>query len=228
MKRKVTNEVQKQIIKLKKKGLPITQISKLFNISDRTVLKYSKGIRHPNRKDLIRLSKQSKKFTPEKAEIIGFLCAEGNDNIYNDNSYSFDKRRGKSYLRMDKREWINFSNSDNDIQTRFLFLLDKVYNYPCKVYKKGSVYIKRKEVVKDLWNYTHFGSKKWKIPRILFKKEYKKHATLFLKGFIDGDGTIDVKRKRLIIDSTNSPSLNEMSILIKKLGIKKQILRFWL
>ena len=70
------------MIKLKKQGLKIAEISDKLNLSDRTINKYTKHIIHPNRTVIIPLSKQAKKFSKYKAEIIGYLCAEGNDNDY--------------------------------------------------------------------------------------------------------------------------------------------------
>ena len=53
---KITNEIKKEIIKLKRQGLHINEISKSLCISDRSVNKYSKGFPHPSRKSLIELS----------------------------------------------------------------------------------------------------------------------------------------------------------------------------
>ena len=158
----------------------------------------------------------AKKLTKHKSELLGFLCSEGNDNDYTDNYMSYDPRRNKSYLRKTKREWINFSNTDLSLQNRFIFLMNKVYDYPLKVYKKGTIYLKRKEVVKDLKKYTLFGSKKWKVPNELFDKKYENQAKYFIRSFVDGDGTIDLVKKSVIIDSTNKNSLKEMSNLLKK------------
>jgi len=165
---RITEEIMKKIIDLKKHGLHINEISKKLGISDRSVNKYSKHFPHPNRKSLIKLSKFSKKFSLEKAEILGYLCSEGNDNDFDKRYFIFDNRRGKSYYMRSKKNWINFSNTDKTLQGRFIYLMNLVYNYKLKPYKKGSFYIQRKKVVKDLRKYTSFGSRKWAVPKFFF------------------------------------------------------------
>ena len=220
MDKKFGPQIIEQIIELKKRGLHISEISSRFNISDSTVLKYSQHIPHPNRKSLIPLPNSAKELSVKKAEILGFLCSEGNDNNYLDNYIEYDKRRKKSYVRNMKKEWINFSNLDEDIQNRFLYLMNSVYNYPLKVYKKGSVYIKRKEVVKDLRKYTLFGSKRWVVPKYFFERKYMEPAKYFIRAYLDGDGTVDTKKRSVIIDSVNRTSLKELGKLLNVLGIK--------
>src|SRR3989344_1975763 len=121
MRKRIDIKLKNKIIKLKRRGLHISDISKELGISDRTVNKYSKNVPHPYRKSLIKLSKFAKKFSLEKAEILGYLCSEGNDNAYFDRGIWFDKRRGKYYRRNDYKESIDFSNMNNVIQNRFIY-----------------------------------------------------------------------------------------------------------
>jgi transcriptional regulator with XRE-family HTH domain len=216
---KITEEIKKQIINLKKQGLHINEISERLGISDRSVNKYSKDFPHPNRKSLIGLSDFAKKFSLEKAEILGYLCSEGNDNDFDKRYFIFDNRRDKSYYMRSKKEWINFSNTDKTLQNRFIYLMNFVYDYRLKPYKKGSFYIQRKEVVNDLRKYTSFGSRRWKVPKILFFNKYKNHAFRFIRAYLDGDGTV-TNWKRVDVSSVNFNSLPELNRLINKLKIK--------
>lgn len=218
MKRAIPEDKIKQIIKLKKQGLHINEISKILCISDRSVNKYSKNFPHPNRISVIQLPNSSKKFSVEKAEILGYLCSEGNDNDFDKKYFIFDNRRNKSYYSRSNKCWINFSNTDKTLQNRFIYLMESVYNYRLRAYKKGSFYIQRKQVVSDLRKYTLFGSRRWWVPRILFLNKYKKHAFRFIRAYLDGDGTI--YRKHIDIDSVNFKSLPELNRLINKFKIK--------
>lgn len=58
--------------------------------------------------------------------------------------------------------------------------MKKVYHYPLIFFKKGSAYIKRREVVRDLRKSTSFGSRRWSIPEILFHQDYELQARRFI------------------------------------------------
>ena len=216
---KVNDIMINEIIKLKKMGISIANIASKLDISDRTVLKYSKTFPHPNRKSLILNPKSATGLSIEKAEILGLLCAEGNNDDFIDNYIEYDKRRGKSYMRNNKREWIDFSNMNRTLQEHFIQLMINVYNYPLKFYKKGSSYIQRKEVVRDLRKYTQFGSRMWSVPKELFLEQYEWHARAFLRGYMDGDGSITIKRKLISVDSVNKNTLKEVNKLFNQTGI---------
>ena len=220
MSKEVGPQIIEQIIELKKRGLHISEIASRFNISDSTVLKYSQHIPHPNKKSLIPLPDSAKGLSIKKAEILGFLCSEGNDNNFIDNHIEYDKRRKKLYVRNMNKQWINFSNTDLAILKRFLYLMEMVYDYPLRYFKKGTVYIKRKEVVKDLRRYSLFGSRRWSVPKELFKKQYRNQAKRFIRAYFDGDGSVDYKwNKRITLDSVNKNSLSKLNKLLLHLGI---------
>jgi len=96
--------------------------------------------------------------SPEKAEILGLLCAEGSYYNYISNYWEYDKRRKKKYLRKNKRsEGIEFNNNDYALLNRFLKLLEKVYSYKRRVIgveKSRKIVIKRQNVVIDILKYT--------------------------------------------------------------------------
>lgn len=214
--KRISEKIKSELVALKKKGIPIVDICKKLGISDSSVTKHSKGIQHPNKKILMPLPKSAKHFSVEKAEILGYLCSEGNDNDQNKIYPIFDKKRGKAYNCHVKKNWINFSNMDKTLQERFVYLMKSVYNYPLKFYRKGSFYIQRKAVVEDLRKYTLFGARRWRVPGILFERKYKNHALRFIRAYLDGDGTVTNYSVRA--DSVNPNSLKVLSSLLFKLG----------
>lgn len=223
---KITPKIIEDILFLKKQGEHISEISLKYGISDSTVNKYSRSFIHPNRTIKILNPITADGLSCEKAEILGYLCSEGNDSNFISHFLEYDPRRKKSYLREVYREDINFSNMNKHIQDRFIFLMMAVYNYPLKAYKHGTVYIRRKEVIKDLRKYTLFGSKRWNVPKELFKPKYQKQARFFIRAYSDGDGTVDLKKKKVILDSVNSNSLSEMNQLLGTLKINTKFYIF--
>mgnify|MGYP001566602081 FL=1 len=225
--RKVNEKMVSKMIVLKKKGLHIYEISKRFNINDRTVNKYTKNFPHPNQIAVIKeIPDEAKKFSKEKSEILGYLCSEGCENIRTYTCNAYDNRRGKSYLVKKNAPKILFSNTEKILQKRFTFLMKEVYNYKLKPDKKGNFYIARAKVRKDLNNYGNFGSKIWSIPKKLFEPKYKKQAIHFIRAFCDGDATIERKQKEVRIDSTNHNALIELSKLINYIGIPNKCYKF--
>lgn len=68
--------------------------------------------------------------------------------------------------------------------------------------------------------YTLFGSGKWTVPKELFLKQYEEHARAFLSGYMDGDGSIAIKRRLISVDSVNKSTLKEVNKLFNNIGIK--------
>jgi hypothetical protein len=217
---KITNSMKEKAISMKKNGKRIQDIAKKLGISDRTINKHSSHFPHPKKKTQIPLPKSAIELTKEKAEIIGYICAEGNDNDNTGKYKEYDLRRRKFYNRDYIKKEINFSNMDKTIQERFIHLMSIVYDYPLKVYKRGSVYIKRKAVVEDLRKYTLFGSKRWNVPKELFEKKYYECAKKFIRGYADGDGSVDTTKKTVVFDSTNRVGLTQVGNLLEHLEIK--------
>jgi hypothetical protein len=67
----------------------------------------------------------------DKAEILGYLAAEGNEYHYARTHWRFFPTRGLSgkwYLIHYKQDAVEFTNFDLTIQQRFLYLLGNVYH----------------------------------------------------------------------------------------------------
>jgi hypothetical protein len=67
--------------------------------------------------------------TPEKAEILGLLCAEGNYRGYISIYFEKNRKRKAVYLRECWKEIIEFSNTDISLLNHFVNLLFKEYGY---------------------------------------------------------------------------------------------------
>ncbi len=154
--------------------------------------------------------------TPEKAEIIGLLCAEGSFHDYTSTFMEYYKDRKKSYLKKNKRSiYIQFANFDEKLLLHFKDLINKVYGYDVPI-NKDRVRICRRSLIDDLLKYTDYGHLKWEIPNSV-KKGSKDIKIKFIRGFFDGDGTISTTVRMF---STNELSLRGISDLLKEIGIK--------
>ena len=123
------------------------------------------------------IQQKSQNLNPEKAEILGLLCAEGSYYNYLSVCNEFFKNRGKYYTIIKMIEAIEFTNLDWQLLTHFRNLMFSVYNYaPGTTGVKTSlkIRIKRKTIIEDLIKFTEFGCMKWKVPKELLKNEVKK------------------------------------------------------
>ena len=89
------------------------------------------------------------KITPQFAEIIGLLCAEGS-HIVSYSSY-WGKDRGKDrFYKNDKSEIIEFTNKDNKLLLHYQNLLLKEFNYDAKPTKHYKVNICKMSIIKNI------------------------------------------------------------------------------
>jgi hypothetical protein len=168
----------------------------------------------------------------EKAEIIGFLCAEGSHYNYICKYWNYDHRRKNSYFRITRHEGIEFGNNNTLLLNRFLYLLKKCYKYKRKitgVSNARKVVIGKMSVFKDLLSFTEYGCLKWRVPKIILNTRNKGLKISFLKGYYEGDGVRPNlnKKKNLIIRvrfvSKNLIGLKQVIKLLKDLNIKSNL-----
>ncbi len=167
--------------------------------------------------------------TADKAELVGFLCAEGCYYKYIWEGWEFDKRRQNSYFRIKYNEVLQMGNNNLKIQTRFLFLLNKIYGYKIKFYGKPNSMrctIKRKDVIKDLMQYSKtYNSFGWKLHKFILTGTRQVKLS-FLSGFFDGDGSISLTSKnryKIRLFSVNLKELKKVEKLINSLGMKSKV-----
>jgi len=172
---------------------------------------------------LLKISEEKLDMLPEKAEIIGFLCAEGSHYKYDTSYYQYFKNRNKSYPIRQKIEAVEFTNNNRTLQRRFANLIKTVYNYKLNVHGVTSsqkITIKRKNVIKDLLSYTDFGCLRWNIPNEISKgsNEIKRS---FIRGFFDGDGSAD--RRRIRFASVNLKALKKLKKILESFNFNPKI-----
>ncbi len=162
-----------------------------------------------------------------KAELLGFLCAEGTYYKYTDRRNEYDKRRKKTYMITRYQEAFDFNNNDTQLLHRFLQLLENVYNYKgnirCKNSKSPKILIKRKFMVEDLKNIVKIGHLRWRVPKDIINGSKKIKAS-FLKGLFDGDGSlISIPNPKIVYCSKNIMASKQVIKLLQDLGIKSYL-----
>jgi len=125
--------------------------------------------------------------TPEFAEILGLLCAEG-CYIERQNTY-WGKDRGKERLfKNHKSIRIEFYNKDIKLVNRYQELLFKEFNYSTKITKFGKINVCRRDIISQIISKTKLGHLNWNVPRDISKGD-KDIQIPFIRGYFDGDGT---------------------------------------
>lgn len=167
--------------------------------------------------------------TPEKAEILGLLCAEGNYRGYIAVYFEKNRKRKAVYLRECWKEIIEFSNTDIPLLKHFVNLLFKEYGYRPKIIKSNNnvfrVCIAKNNVIRNLLKFTDFGCLKWTVPSSILKSNRLVKAA-FIRGFFDGDGSVDYVDKkipRIRFGSSNFEGLIILSKMLKSLDLKHSL-----
>jgi len=125
--------------------------------------------------------------TPQFAEILGLLCAEGCHAV----SYCtyLEVDRGRPRLRRNKKsETIQLYNKDEKLLLHYTSLLNVVFSYPARVSRNGKVNIGAKHMMRAILNHTPLGCDKWKVP-LAVRRANKEIKLAFVRGYFDGDGT---------------------------------------
>jgi hypothetical protein len=224
--KEITEEIINKIITLKSDGMKIEKIAKELGISARSVQKYSINFPHPNRRSQKTIPELAESFSREKAEILGYLASEGCEYQTTSSYKEFDYRRNNTYQRTKKSTIIEFSNEDVILQKRFIFLMNKVFNYDTKFNKKGSLKILRKKVIRNLSRYMKFGSHYWSVPKDILNSDNSIVKKMFCRAFGDGDGTVEMDKKEVRIDSINGTGIGQLQLLFNDLGVKSKLYHF--
>ena len=155
------------------------------------------------------------KISPEIAEIIGLLCAEGSYHKYSKKYWEYYNNRDKYYFRKRNTVYIQFANYDKKLLIQFKNLVKKAYNYEASS-SWDRIRICKRNVIKDLLKYTDYGHLKWKVPKEIINNNDKVKIR-FLRGYFDGDGTISNTTR---IFSNNKKSLKKVGVILNSLSIK--------
>ncbi len=152
--------------------------------------------------------------TPELAEILGLLCAEG-CHVISYSSYWVKERGRYRYCKNKKSERIEFYNKDEKLLLHYKELLSKAFGYNANITKDNKINIGKRIIIGCITSYTPLGHLKWRVPSsILNLDDHVKIA--FLRGYFDGDGTAS---GRIRMFSANKIGIKQVSQLLKKLNI---------
>ncbi len=159
-----------------------------------------------------------------KAEILGYLAAEGNEYHYTRTYWRFYSRRGAAgrwYLIRYRQDAIEFTNLDLAIQRRFRNLLDKVYSiHKARFDNKGRIRIRPRRIVSELLAHSRLGSLSWQVPKAVINANRPIKAA-WCRGYADGDGT--VAKTAIYLDSANSVGLEQVRNLLQSIGIQSSL-----
>ena len=165
----------------------------------------------------------------EKAELLGLLFSDGNYREYDTTFEEFDKRRNKIYKRHQRKRIMEFANTDIKLLKYFISLLVKEYQYGPKITLSNKnvfrVCITKKFVIDDLLQENNFGTLKWSVPQKVLTGD-KDAKVAFIRGFFDGDGSIDLADKkipRIRITSRNVKGLKKLNNLLKEFDINAKV-----
>ncbi len=166
--------------------------------------------------------------TPEKAEILGLIASDGNYRGYKTVFKEFDKRRGKTYARHQRKRIVEFANTNIALLRHFISLLSKEYGYTPNVTNSNHnvfrVCITKNHVIDDIVSGMKFGTLNWFVP-----DEISLHDELscaFIRGLFDGDGSIDLMDKkipRIRLHSNNLAGLKQTALILSRLGIDAKV-----
>ncbi|MBI5148512.1 hypothetical protein HZA33_02425 [Candidatus Pacearchaeota archaeon] len=157
-------------------------------------------------KKLRRPTKDFLPLSPEKAYILGVLCGDG----------CLVKRMVRLEIRNDEEFIKKFVNSFKEV-----YGLNYTYfYYPPK--KTFVAQISSDIISKDLASYGKFKTKDWNIPIEIMESNDPEILGKFLRGFYDSEGC-SASRCAITCSSINKGGLEQIAILLQKLGIKSTL-----
>ena len=147
-------------------------------------------------------------FSPEKAELHGYICADG---------YIRCGKCGSKY-----RYEVRLYDQEYETAIHYANIIEKIYGVKAHYYPKyDEIATYGREVAEDLNKYRPYGTEHWRVP---FKFLDRNSARSWLRGFFDGDGDVNVRRSlsksAVRAFSKNKEGLLEVKKLLEQLGIK--------
>ena len=152
--------------------------------------------------------------SPELAEIIGLLCAEGCHVVQYPSYWGKDRGKPRYYINH-KSERIECCSKDKKLLNHFKILLQKEFEYFPNITKDNKINICKRNIIRSIIYHTSLGCSCWKVPEVIIKSS-KKIKIRFLRGFFDGDGTCS---KYIRMFSINHNGLIQVSKLLNDLTI---------
>nr|P74918.1 RecName: Full=DNA polymerase; AltName: Full=Pol Tfu; Contains: RecName: Full=Homing endonuclease PI-TfuI; AltName: Full=Tfu pol-1 intein; Contains: RecName: Full=Homing endonuclease PI-TfuII; AltName: Full=Tfu pol-2 intein [Thermococcus fumicolans]CAA93738.1 DNA polymerase and endonuclease [Thermococcus fumicolans] len=145
-----------------------------------------------------------------KGELAGIILAEGT-LLRKDVEY-FDSSRGKKRVSHQYRVEITVGAQEEDFQRRIVYIFERLFGVTPSVYRKKNtnaitfkvakkeVYLRVREIMDGIENL---------------------HAPSVLRGFFEGDGSVNKVRKTVVVNqgTNNEWKIEVVSKLLNKLGI---------
>lgn len=150
-------------------------------------------------------TKEFSKLSPEKSYLLAVLCGDGHIH--------------PGMIRLEIRK-------DEEFIKEFSSCLKKVYGLEFKHYyyaKRNSfiLYASPEIVCNDLLKYGKFGTFDWNVPKEIMESNDEKIISSFLRGIFDSEGS--VTKCSVLMCSANKKGIEEIKILLKKIGIESKI-----
>ncbi|QDA30705.1 intein-containing DNA-directed DNA polymerase [Thermococcus indicus] len=145
-----------------------------------------------------------------KGELVGILLAEGT-LIRRDVEY-FDSSRGKKRISHQYRVEITIGKHEEEFQKRIIYILEKLFGVKPNIsQKKGTNAVTIKVAKKDVY---------LKVKELVDNVE-NLHAPSVLRGFFEGDGTVNKARRTIVANqgTKNKWKIDIISKLLERLGI---------
>jgi len=153
-----------------------------------------------------------KNITPEFAEILGLLCAEGSHVIAYSSYWGKDRGKHRFFIN-DKSERIEFTNKDTQLIRHYINLLKKEFDYSPNPTKHYKVNICKISIIKRIVKETKLGNEKWRVSKSVLNSN-NNIKILFLRGYFDGDGSAS---NGIRFTSVNKYGLQQVSKLLTDL-----------
>ncbi|AIF69486.1 endonuclease [Palaeococcus pacificus DY20341] len=152
-----------------------------------------------------------------KSELAGIILAEGH-MLRKDVRY-FDSSRGKHRISHQYRVEITVGEEETEFIQRIKYIFKKLFDCEPSIRRKKntkaltlqcakkSVYLKIKEIMKGIENLD---------------------AASVLRGFFEGDGTVNVARRTIVVTqgTNNGNTIQLISKMLQKLGIRHSIYEY--
>ena len=122
---------------------------------------------------------------------------------------------------------IRFFPDDDSLVTPYTEAIEYVYGKKPTVKEKNNHFelsVSSKVVFEHLSEIANFGTKKWKVPFLLFEEESE--MIEWVRAFFDAEAHVNLSSKQIKVSSVNKEGLSEVKLLLKGLGIHSEVYRY--
>lgn len=160
----------------------------------------------------------AKQTTPKKAEVLGYLAAEG-EVIKRGRLRRGNDRSG---LRLQREKYLFFNNTNPVMIERFQKDIEDIYeSRPFYDERKKRCTVKRVAIIEDIERYGKFTSAEWFIPSEV--RRDSRCLSFWLRAFFDGDGYVENDKKwghkRIVLFSKNLEGLFSIKKALQVFGV---------